>query len=453
MEKNNEDLEKIVNETEKKSKNLLTYIDNEIHYEESKIRKFRKSLKRFIAATLVCSIIGLSIFGAYAFKKRKDSMFEHSMYYEVSKNETLINITEKVCGSTDNLDEIVEFNKNLDENFDSIASKGEIIRFPRKHVKNTEYLNNFIKDYKVLKKKLEESNKIIDLAFNSNLQKEKIDSVYKILDELNKDEKKYVYWKSDRYFSKNVIPMLEDITELEDKIKTKINSKVKEADYEFKELKDFFYNNNWKKPGTIEGLESLISRNKQIRHSYECFRNNKNALETKRIEQKIESVKSDYINLLNKAGNNISQDKYKINQLEKKLKPIFKLGLQNKEISLLMEIINKKNTLGSYSEWGGEKRLETQLNEYMHELSEFKSQINSKFYFAVNTLNKEIKKYGEEIVYGEKTGRIEGADVRIKYLIENPLAMIKYQYKLLGYQKGLERTNNLIDKIKSFTKN
>jgi len=247
--------------------------------------------------------------------------------------------------------------------------------------------------------------------------------------------------------------MLRNIAKLEDKIKTKINSEVKEADYEFKKLKDFFYSNNWKKPGTIEGLESLISRNKQIRHSYECFRNNKNALEAKRIEQKIEGVKSDYINLLNKVGNNIIQDKYKINQLEKKLKPIFKLGLQNKEISLLMEIINKKNTLYSYSEWGGEKRLEIQLNEYIHELSEFKSQINSKFYFAVNILNKEIKKYGEEIAYGEKTGRIEGADTRLKYLIGNPLAMIKYQYELLGYQKGLERTNNLIDKIKSFTKN
>ena len=147
------------------------------------------------------------------------------------------------------------------------------------------------------------------------------------------------------------------------------------------------------------------------------------------------------------------KDKYKIESLQRQLNPLLNLGLQNKEISLLMEIINKKNTLCSYSKWGGEKRLETQLNEYMHELSEFKGQINSKFYFAVNTLNKEIKKYGEEIAHGEKTGRIKGADVRLNYIIENPLAMIKYRYKLLGYQKGLERANNLIDKINFFIKN
>ncbi len=449
----NKDLEKIISETEKKSKNLLSYIDNEIHYKESKIKKFRKSLKKFIATTLVCSIIGLSIFGAYAFKKRKDSIFGHSMYYEVSANETLINITEKVCGSTDNLDEIVEFNKNLDENFDSIASEGEIIRFPKKHVKNPEYLNSFIKDYNVLKKKLEKNNKIVELAFNSNLQKEKIDSVYKTLDELNKDEKRYEYWKSDIYFSRNAVSMLRDIAKLEDEIKTKVNSKVKEIDYEFKKLKDFFYSNNWKKPGTIEWLESLISRNKQIRYSYECFRKEKNVLETKSIEQKIKSVKSNYINLLNKISNNISQDKYKINQLEKKVNSIFKLGLQNKEIPILREIINEKNNINSYSEWEDEKRLETQLNEYMHELSELKSQVNSKFYFAVNTLNKEIKKYEEEIAHGEKTGRIKGADTRLKYIMEKPLAMIKYRYGLLDYNKGITRTNKLINKINSFIKN
>jgi len=86
MEKNNEDLEKVVNETEKKSKNLLDYINKEINYEELRITKFRRCLKKFIAATLVCSVIGLSIFGAYAFKKRKDSIFEHSMYYERMKH-------------------------------------------------------------------------------------------------------------------------------------------------------------------------------------------------------------------------------------------------------------------------------------------------------------------------------------------------------------------------------
>ena len=449
----NKDLEKIINETEKKSKNLLSYIDNGIHHEESKIKKFRKSLKRSIATTLVCSIIGLSIFGGYAFKKRKDSIFEHSMYYEVSANETLINITEKVCGNTDNLDEIVEFNKNLDENFDSIASEGEIIRFPKKHVKNTEYLNNFIKDYNILKKKLEKNNKIIELAFNSNLQKEKIDFVYKILDELNKDEKRHEYWKSDRYFSKNAVSMLRDLAKLEDYIKTKINSEVKEIDYEFKNLKNYFYNNNWQKPGTIEKLDNLILKANKITYSYECFRNKKNILETRRIEQEIEDVKSNYTNLLNKISNSISQDKYKINQLEKKLKPIFKLGLQNKEISLLMELINKKNTLTSYSEWEGEKRLETQLNEYMHELSEFNSQANSKFYFTVNTLNKEIKKYEEEIAHGEKTGRIKGADTRLKYIMEKPLAMIKYRYELLNYKNGITRTNKLIIKINPFIKN
>lgn len=453
MEKNNEDLEKIINETEKKSKNLLGYINKEIDYEESRITKFRRRLKKFITTTLVCGFIGLSIFGLYAFKKRKDSIFEHSMYYEVSKNEILINITEKVCGSTDSLDEIIKFNKNLDENFDLIATEGEIIRFPKKHVKNPEYLNNFIKDYNLLKKKLEKNNKIVELAFNSNSQKEKIDSVYKILDILNEDKIKYEYWKNDRYFSKNVVSMLRDIAKLEDKIKTKINSRVKEIDYEFKNLKNYFYNNNWQKPGTIEKLDNLMLKANEITYSYECFRNNKNVLETKRIEQEIKSVKSNYINLSNKISNNISQGKYKINQLEKKLKQIFKLGLQNKEISLLRKIINEKNKINSYSEWEAEKRLETQLNEYIHELNQLKNQINSKFYFAVNTLNKEIKKYEEEVAYGEKTGRIKGADTRLKYIIEKPLAMIKYRYELLNYNNGITRTNKLIDKINSFIKN
>jgi len=447
------ELESLLKDTESKFNDLDRKISNKINDEHSKIDSLKKKIKQAIVGLLIITAIGYGSVEAYKVKKKQDNLFENSRYYQVMEGETLETIAEKVCNDSYNLDKIIEFNKKFDEDFDSITEKEEIIHFPKKYIKNSGILTNFINEKTKLSEEIQQNKNLVEITFNENITKQRIDKVYDIIDKLDLNSEKLKILKQDNYFNNDVILLLNQVYDFKDYIKNKINSEIGKIDTEFKLINNIFHMGNWEKPGTIEKLEDLISKNNDLGYLYGCFGNTKMLSELDKIEEQIGKKKQDYFRLLDNVKDSINKDKYKVESLQRQLDPLLRLGLQNKELSLIKELKEKIFGIKNYSEWKNEKRLEEQIDEYSTKINKLNFEVNNKFNYAVGMINKELSKYEKEIKDAEELNRLKGADVRLKYIIESPLAMIKERYELLSYQKGIERTNNLINKINFFIKN
>ncbi len=446
-------LEKLIKENESKFREIGAKIENTIIEEKSKIKYIKKKIKQAIISLLIITAIGYGSVEAYKVKRKQDILFESSRYYQVIEGETLETIAEKVCNNNYNLNKIIQFNKKFDENFDSIAEKGEIMHFPKKYIKNSGELINFINEKTQLSKKIQQNKNLVETTFNGDITKQRIDNIYDIIDELDSNSEKFKILKQDNYFNNDVILLLNQISNFKDYINNKINSEIGKIDTKFKLINNTFYNGNWEKPGTIEKLEDLISKNNSLRYLYDCFGNTKMLSELDKIKEQIGKKKHDYIIFLDNMKDNINKDGYKVENLQRQLDPLLKLGIQNKELLLINELKEKILGIKDYDEWKNEKKLEEQLDEYSAKINKLNFEVNNKFNYAIGMINQELSKYEKEIKDAEELNRLKGADVRLKYIIKNPLAMIKYRYQLLDYKKGVERTNKLINQINSFIKN
>lgn len=421
--------------------------------EQLKIDSLKKKIKQAIVGLLIITAIGYGSVEAYKVKRKQNILFESSRYYQVMESETLETIAEKVCNNNYNLNKIIEFNKKFDENFDSIAEKGEIIHFPKKYIKNSGELINFINEKTQLSKKIRQNKNLVETTFNGDITKQGIDNAYGIIDELDYNSEKLKILKQDNYFNNDAILLLNQIYNFKDYINNKINSEIGKIDTKFKLINNIFYNGNWEKPGTIEKLEDLILKNNNLRYLYGCFGNTKMLSELDKIEEQIDKKKQDYFVLLDNVRDNINKEGYKVESLQRQLDPLLRLGLQNKELSLINQLKEKILGIKDHGEWKNEKRIEDQLDEYSAKINKLNFEVNNKFNYAIGMINEELSKYEKEIKDAEELNRLKGADVRLKYIIKNPLAMIKYRYELLGYSNGITRTNKLINKINSFIKN
>ncbi len=447
------ELESLLKDTESKFNDLDRKISNKINDEHSKIDSLKKKIKKLIIGLLIITSVGYCSVEAYKVKKKQNILFENSRYYQVMEDETLETIAKKVCNNNYNLNKIIEFNQKFDENFDSIAEKGEIIHFPKKYIKNSKKLTNFIQEKDELSKKIQQNKSLVKITFNGNITKQRIDKVYSIIDELYSNLEKLRILKQDNYFNNDVISLLNQVYNFKDYIKNKINSETGKIDAEFRFINNTFYNNDWKKPGTMEKLENLRLKNNNLRYLYDCFRDTKMLSEVDKIEGQINREKQDYLRLIDNVKDNINKDKYQVENLQRQVDSLLKLGIQNKELSLIKEIKAKTREIKGYNNWKSEKRLEEQVDEYTTKINKLNFEVNNKFNYAVGMINQELSKYEKEIKDAEKLNRLKGSDARLKYLIGNPLAKIKYRYNLLGYKKGIEKTNNLINKINFFIKN
>ena len=449
----NNGLDNILEETESKFNELDTKIIHKIDNEQSKIDSFKKKIKNSVIWLLIIASLGCISVEAYKIKRKQDALFENSKYYQVIENETLETIAEKVCKDSYDLNKIIKFNKKFDENFDSIAEKREIIHFPKKYVKDTYQLNDFIQEIAKLNKNVQKNRNLVEIAFNGNITKQKIDQVRDIINEINSDLYRIQDFEDDSYFRTNVKAFIDSISNLRSEIEARITFEVEKIDSEFRLLNNTLQSNKWEKPGTIEKLEDLTSKNSRIRYLYDCFENTNKIVEVDKIDDLISNKKKAYLMLLDKVRDNINKDKYNVDSLQRQVDSLLKLGLQNKELSIIRQLKEKTNKINAYAKWKGEKRLEEQIDEYTTNISKLNYETNKKFNYAVRMIKQELSKYEKEIKDAEKLNRLKGTDLRLKYIIEKPLATIKYRYELLGYQKSIERTNNLINKINSFIKN
>ncbi|MBU3941474.1 MAG: hypothetical protein KKF74_01020 [Nanoarchaeota archaeon] len=447
------ELENLLKDTESKFNELDRKISNKMNDEQLKIDSLKKKIKQAIVGLLIITAIGYGSVEAYKVKRKQNILFESSRYYQVMESETLETIAEKVCNNNYNLNKIIEFNKKFDENFDSIAEKGEIIHFPKKYIKNSGELINFINEKTQLSKKIRQNKNLVETTFNGDITKQGIDNAYGIIDELDYNSEKLKILKQDNYFNNDAILLLNQIYNFKDYINNKINSEIGKIDTKFKLINNIFYNGNWEKPGTIEKLEDLILKNNNLRYLYGCFGNTKMLSELDKIEEQIDKKKQDYFVLLDNVRDNINKEGYKVESLQRQLDPLLRLGLQNKELSLINQLKEKILGIKDHGEWKNEKRIEDQLDEYSAKINKLNFEVNNKFNYAIGMINEELSKYEKEIKDAEELNRLKGADVRLKYIIKNPLAMIKYRYELLGYSNGITRTNKLINKINSFIKN
>lgn len=448
----NNELDNILEETESKFSELDTKITHKIDNEQSKIDSFKKKIKNSVIWLLIIASLSCISVEAYKIKRKQDILFENSRYYQVMENETLETIAEKVCNDNHNLDKIIKFNKKFDENFDSIAEKGEIIHFPKKYVKDTYQLNNFIQEIAKLNKNVQKNRNLVEIAFNGNITKQKIDQVRDIVNEINSDLCRIQDFKDDSYFRTNVKAFIDGTSNLRREIEARITFEVEKIDSEFRLLNNTLQSNKWDKPGTIEKLVELTSKNSRIRYLYDCFENTNKIVEVDKINDLISNKKQAYLVLLDKVKDNINQDKYKVESLKKQVDSLLKLGLQNKDLQLIRELKLKKPQIKDYSEWKSEKKLEEELSAYAIKINKLNYEINKKFNYAVRMINEELSKYEKEIKDAKDLNRLKGADTRLNYIMEKPLAMIKYRYELLNYKDGITRTNKLINKINSFIK-
>jgi len=358
------ELENLLKDTESKFNDLDRKISNKMNSEQLEIGYLKKRIKQTIVSLLIITIIGYCSAEAYKAKKNQDVLFENSRYYQVMEGDTLETIAEKVCNDNYNLNKIIEFNKKFDENFDSIAEKGEIIHFPKKYIKNSEELINFVNEKIQLSKNIQQNKNLVETTFNGSITKQKMDEVYSIIDELDSNSEKLKILERDNYFNSNVILLLNQIYSFKDYIKNKITSEIGKIDAKFKLINNAFYNGDWEKPGTIEKLEDLISKNNSLSYLYDCFGNTKMFSEIDKIEKQISKKKQDYLVFLDGMRDNIYKEEHKVESLQKQLNPLLKYGIQNKELSLIKELKEKILGIDEYGEWKSEKRIKDQLDEY-----------------------------------------------------------------------------------------
>jgi len=446
LDNSSEEIESKFSELNKKLEDLITK-------EQSKIDSFKKKIKNSIIWLLIIASLGCISIEAYKNKKRQDTLFENLRYYQVMENETLETIAEKVCKGSYNLNKIIEFNKKFDENFDSIAENGEIIHFPKKYVRSVDQLNDFSQEIAELNKNVQKNRNLVKIAFDGDITKQKIDQLRGILDEINSDLSGIQDFKDDNYFKNKVKASIDSGSNLRSEIEARITFEIEKIDAEFRLLNNILKSNNWDKPGTIEKLEELTLKNSRIRYLYGCFENTDRIVEVDKIDDLISNKKQAYLVLLDKVKDDINKDKYMAESLQRQVNSLLKLGLQNKELSIIRQLKERTNEINAYTKWKGEKRLEEQIDEYSTKVNILKFEINNKLNYAIGMINEELSKYEKEIKGAEELNRLKGADARLKYIVENSLAMIKYRYGLLNYDKGIERTNRLINKINSFIKN
>ena len=447
------EFENILEETESKFGELNKKLEDLITEEQSVIDSFKGKIKKSIVGLLIIASIGCISVEVYKNKKRQDVLFENSRYYQAMENETLETIAKKVCKDSYSLDKIIEFNKKFDKTFDSIAEKGEIIHFPKKYVKDTYQLNDFIQEIAGLKKNIQKNRNLVEIAFNGDITKQKINQVRCILDEINSDLYRIQDFKDDNYFKNKVKVSIDSGSNLRSEIGARITFEIEKIDAEFRLLNNTLQNNDWEKPGTIERLEELTLKNSRIRYLYDCFENIEGIAELDRIDGLITNKKEAYLVLLDKIKEDINKDKYSVESLQRHLDPLLKRGIQNKELSLIIELKEKVWEIKDYKQWKSEKRLEEQIDGYSTKVNRLNFEVNNKLNYAIGMINEELSKYEKEIKDAEELNRLKGSDLRLKCIIEKPLAMIKYRYELLGYSNGITRINKLINKINSFIKN
>lgn len=448
-------LENILEETESKFSELNKKLEDLITEEQSKIDSLKKKIKKIIIGLLIIVSVGYCSVEAYKVKRKQDMLFENSRYCLVMENETLETIAGKVCNDSCTLDKIIEFNKKFDEDFDSIAEKGEIIRFPKKYVKNSEQLTNFIHEKTQLNEKIQKNKNLVEITFNGNITKQRIDKVYDILDEINSDSERLHALNNDNYFKNDVKSLINSMSNLKDNIETRIDSEIEKIDTEFKLVNNIFCSNNWEKPGTIEKLEDLISKNNEIRYSYDYFRQYDKVIETEIAEQKIESAKEKYLNMLDNIVYDINRNKENIQEIENDLMKIFNFGIREDDINLLNELTKQSYDIPNYESWNQEKMIQNQVNNYLSQLNRLRSNIDKKFFFAVESINKKINKFKEENIVGLTFNEnLTKEKVDNIYYVFDELSQSKSKYKMLENDFYFRKNpDNVLKEIENLEKN
>ena len=445
------ELENLIKDTESKFNDLDTKISNKINDEQSKIDSLKKKIKNSIIGLLIIASLSYGFVEAYKVKKKQDILFENSRYYQVMEGETLESISEKVCKDSYNLNKIIAFNKRFDEDFDSIAEKGEIIHFPKKYVKNSEQLNNFIREKFELNKKIQKNKNLVEITFNGNITKQRINKIYEIINDIDSNSEKLKILKQDNYFNNDAIVLLNQVSDLKENVRNKIDSEIEKTDTEFKLVNNIFHSDNWEKPGTIEKLENLISRNDKIRYSYDCFRQHDNVIETEITKQNIESAKKKYLNTLDNIVYDVNKNKKNIQEIENDLIKIFNFGIREDDINLLNELTQQSYNIPGYELWKQEKLIQAEVNNYLNKLNRLKSNIDKKFSFVVESISKKINEFKEEkIVKLTFNENLTKEKVENIYNVLDELSESKSKYKMLENDFYFRKNpDNVIKEIES----
>jgi len=447
------ELESLIMNTESKFNDLNRKISNKINDEGSKINYVKKKIKQVIIGLLIITSVGYGSVEAYKVKRKQDILFENSRYYQVIKNETLETIAEKICNDSYNLNKIIEFNKKFDENFNSIAEKGEIIRFPKKYVKNSGELINFIHEKTQLNEKIQKNKNFAEITFNGNITKQRIDKIYEMTNGLELSSGKLKILKQDNYFNNDVILLLNQISDLKENIRDKVDSEIEKTDIEFKLVNNLFRSDNWENPGTTEKLKELISRNNKIRYSYDCFRQSDKIIETKITNERIESAKENYLNILKNIVYDINKNNENIQEIENDLIKIFRSGIEEDDINLLNKVTKKSDALYSYKLWNQEKQIQTEVNNYLNKLNRLNSNIDKKFSFVVESISKKINEFKEEIVESTFNENLIKEKVENIYNILGELSESKSKYKMLKNDPYFRKNpDNVVREIESLEK-
>jgi len=444
-------LEDILKETESKFSYINNKIDNLIIDEQSVINSFKIKIKKAITAFLIVSLIGYSSYKACKFKKKQDILFGNSMYYQAVKDERLEEVAKRVCFDNYDLDQIIEFNKGFNVWFDSKIDNYETVHFPKKYVKNKELLKNFENEKTVLKEKILNNKNFVDIFFKSDLSEENIKRVYQILDEIDYDSKKIQELTYDNYFKDEALPMLTNLNSLESYIKGTIERKIGNLNAEFKQDYNSFRVNDWMKPGALEKLENLLSKNNCIKSFYSYFGNDFGVNETKKLEKEIIQKKNKYVAFTDEIIEDINKNKKIILQIDDKLGGIFDFGINDRDIELLNAITEKSKTIPSYDLWKNEKIMRGEMSIYLIEFNKLTDNIDKKFSFAVKTISNDINKFSEENIVPSTFGKnLTKEKVRNVYHVLDELKHNKSKYLMLKNDSYFEENpNNLILKIEN----
>ncbi len=285
--------------------------------------------------------------------------------------------------------------------------------------------------------------------FWNNLTKEKVNQLYSDIGELKQCNLEYSIIKNNIFFGGR--------NNLDDKLKNleyvmiyNTNEKIKNAESDFLELSKFVNRSEWNSPGTVEIIETIDSKLDYLKKFYFCFSDDKKVSKIKKMSDYVENSKKQYLSLLSRIEQDIKNRTKIAENIIKKVSPLMKNGLQNKELQLIKELKDQADLLKSYDYWKDENMINEYINQYESMKNDAAYLTNKRYNYAMSLLDNQIYEFQKEISYAEKKGIIQDASKRLEYIMENELFMIRYRYYVLESQTGINRTQRLINTISGY---
>ena len=447
----NNGLDNISEETESKFSELNKKLEDMITNEQSVIKSFKGKIKKAIMTFLIISLLGYASYEAYRFKRKGDIIFQNSMYYQAVENETLEEITKKICFDNYDLNQIIELNKGFNVWFDPVIDKYEIVHFPKKYVKNAKILKNFEKEKNILDKKILNNKEFVATSFKSNLSEENINKIYQILDEIDYDSKKIEALGYDSYLKYESLSILYNLNNLKSYIKNNIEKKIETLNLEFKQVYNSFKADDWIKPGALEELGNLLSKNNCISSFYIYFKKDSKIDKTKKLEKEIIQKKDEYLALIDSIVNEIKINKGIISQINNDLFDIFNPGIEDEDINLLNSLTEKADKIHSYNLWRKEKIISNEVEIYLVDLESLINNINKKFSFAVEKISHKVNEFKEKNIIKSTFGKdITKEKVRNIYNVLDEIKENKSKYLTLKNELYFkENPDDLLSRIEN----